>query len=412
MSAIRDAVDPAVTEIAVLPSPGETSLDAAERLKPDAFLVIVVAWVRVTYVITGVLVITARGHRAYSSVAEQWLLLLGATVWAVVQFRVARRAGRFSRGWTWADMAVAVVLMLLVTRMCVPMEKLSWGNWAFTFGLSSALTAGVAFGVAECAAAVALLLGSFVVALWPASVAHQLQVTNLIGNPLEFVWFAGVALLASRYLRRTEARLDAAVTARIKSESQSAALRARYTDRVIHYGVLHDTVLSTLTAIARGGLDHRIREVQARCAREADFLRRLIQGDLGNELSPVPGLDHALSEVASEAEEFGIRVHCLTDSVPELPGPVVNALGQATREALNNVRRHSGASEAWVTALGEGDTVTVTIVDRGCGFDQQEVRAGFGIRQSILDRMAQANGAAAVISAAGRNTLVELRWPA
>jgi signal transduction histidine kinase len=330
-------------------------------------------------------------------------------------FRAARRAGRFSRGWAWADVAVAMALLVLVTRTCVPAERLSWGNWAFTFGLSSALIAGAACGVTECTAMTALLLASFMAALLLPVAAHPLQVTNLIGNPLEFVWFAALAFLAVRYLRRVETRLHAAVTAQISSESRTAALRAS------HYAILHDTVLPTLTAIARGGLDHRISEVRARCAREADYLRRLVHSDLGQELTPVPGLSHALtpvpdlgyalSEVAGEAEELGLRVHYATDSLPELPAPAVTALTQAAREALNNVRLHSGTLEAWVTAVGEGATVQVTIVDRGRGFDQRQITAGFGLRRSIIGRLAEADGSAQVISAAG-STSVELRWPA
>jgi signal transduction histidine kinase len=405
----------AVAGIAVLPGLGRAAPGVAWHLRPDAPMVVLVGWIRVTNVITGTLVITATGHHVYSDVAEQWLLLSGATVWTVIMFRAARRAGRFSRGWAWADVAVAMALLVLVTRTCVPAERLSWGNWAFTFGLSSALIAGAACGVTECTAMTALLLASFMAALLLPVAAHPLQVTNLIGNPLEFVWFAALAFLAVRYLRRVETRLHAAVTAQISSESRTAALRAS------HYAILHDTVLPTLTAIARGGLDHRIPEVRARCAREADYLRRLVHSDLGQELTPVPGLSHALtpvpdlgyalSEVAGEAEELGLRVHYATDSLPELPAPAVTALTQAAREALNNVRLHSGTLEAWVTAVGEGATVQVTIVDRGRGFDQRQLTAGFGLRRSIIGRLAEADGSAQVISAAG-STSVELRWPA
>lgn len=384
------------------------SVGVVARLRPDAFMVVLVGWIRTSYVVTGILVIAVRGQRAYLNVTEQLLLLLAATVWTVGLFQAARRAGRFSRGNAWADAAVAAVLLLLVTRGCVPTERLSWGNWAFTLGLSSALIAGVACDAAECAAITALLLGIFVAALWPSILAHQLQVTNLIGNPLEFVWFAGMALLGSRYLRRVDTRLDAAMAARITSERRRAELQARMS----HYETLHDTVLSTLTAIARGGLDHRTDEVRARCAQEADHLRQLIHAGADGELTQPQGLDHTLSETAREAGELGLRVRYRVDSLPELPSPVVTALGQAVREALNNARLHSGADEACVTATGDGGKVTVTVVDRGRGFDLQRTPASFGIRRSIVGRMAEAQGTAEITSAFGEGTSVELRWPA
>lgn len=407
----RDNAGQAAGTIDAPPAAGHAEAGAPGHLEPEQFILVVLAWTRVTYVITAVLTITVRGDRAYFGVLEQWGLLVAASAWTICLFAAARRAGKFRRGWTWADVALAVALLVLVTRTCLPAERLSWGNWAFTFGLSSALIVGVTCGIAECAAAMTLLLGSFFFGLWPSIAAHQLQVTNLIGNPLEFLWFAGMAMLGSRYLRSTAARLDAAVAARIESESQSAALQALYVDRMTHYRLLHDTVLSTLTAIARGGLDHRLCEVRARCAREADYLRRLMHGNLGSGLTAVSGLEHALFEVTNEAAELGLRVHCFTDTLPELPAPVVTALGQAAREALNNVRLHAGVTEAWVTAVADGDAVTVTIVDRGRGFDQHQVAAGLGIHRSILGRLAEVNGAAAVISAPGRNTSVELRWP-
>lgn len=376
------------------------------RLRPDAVMVVLVGWIRSTYVITGVLMIVVMGRRAYQDVTAQWLLLAAATAWTFALFRAARRAGRFSRSWAWADALVAVLLLVVVTRGCVPGERLTWGNWAFTFGLSTTLITGVACTAAECAAATAALIGAFVGTLWPSMRAHQLQATNLIGNPLEFAWFACIAMLGSRYLRRVGAALDAAVAAQISAETRRAALQERMT----HYRILHDTVLSTLTAIARGGLDHRADAVRARCAREADYLRRIIPADPAAEQA-IPRLNDVLSGVAREAEELGLRVHCRTGALPDLPEPVVTALGQAVREALNNVRTHSGADEAWVTGVGDGDGVMVTVVDRGRGFDERRTPPKFGIRRSIHGRMAEIGGAAEVISAAERDTSVELRWP-
>jgi signal transduction histidine kinase len=382
-------------------------MTVGKRLRSDAFMVVLVGWIRSTYVITGVLMIVVMGRRAYPDVAGQWLLLASATAWTAVLFRSARRAGQFSRSMAWADTAIAVLLLVLVTRGCVPGERLTWGNWAFTFGLSTALIAGVACTAVECAVATTVLIGVFVGALWPTITAHELQATNLIGNPMEFAWFACMAVLGSRYLRRVDTRLDAAVAAQVSAESRRAALEARVT----HYRMLHDTVLSTLTAIARGGLDYRADSVRARCARETDYLRRLIHADIGSGHAGIPSLDDALCEAAREAEELGLRVHCRTGELPDLPAPVVTAFGDAVREALNNVRVHSGASEAWVTGVGDEARVTVTVVDRGRGFDSCQLPATFGIQRSIIGRMADVGGAAEVISARDEDTSVELRWP-
>jgi signal transduction histidine kinase len=210
-------------------------------------------------------------------------------------------------------------------------------------------------------------------------------------------------------LHSVERKLDAAFAARIAAESSRAALSAKYADRLIQYGVLHDTVLSTLTAIARGGLDYRAPRVQERCAREAEYLRRLI-GGLSDPIAN-DGLGGALARLVTEAEEIGLRVRYFADTLPELPPDAVMGINWAAREALNNIKTHAGTDQAWITAVGDGGGITVTVTDRGAGFNQQEPSMGFGIRQSIVQRMLDAGGAATITSVPGHGTSVEMTWP-
>jgi signal transduction histidine kinase len=111
-----------------------------------------------------------------------------------------------------------------------------------------------------------------------------------------------------------------------------------------------------------------------------------------------------------------VHVHC-ADIPPDLPEPVVRGLTDACREALNNVIKHSGDSQAWVTAVGPdpqapgGPLATLTITDRGRGFDPARVGPGLGVRESISGRMSEIGGAAHVDSRPGQGTMVELAWP-
>jgi signal transduction histidine kinase len=223
------------------------------------------------------------------------------------------------------------------------------------------------------------------------------------------VWSALVAGLAVRLLGRHGAELDEATARGVAAE---AARTARRSARLAYFQALHDTVVTTLVAIARGGLDHRSLEVRRRCARDADYIRRLLLEDGPRTDS---GLDQRLSEVVAAAEGMGLRVQYRHDpapmSVPSVPPEVAEALGEATREALNNVLRHAHVSVCWVTVLGAGPTLTVRIVDRGRGFRPEATRGGFGLPMSITARMRAAGGVARVLSAPGEGTTVDLVWP-
>ncbi len=382
-------------------------LPTAGTFRAGRVVVDVFGCIRASYVVTALSVILVKGDSAYAGVTTQAWLLAGATAWSAYLFWSAHQSEKFDRKLVWIDVLIATALLAFGTRQCILSERLTWGNWSFTYGLSTALVAGAAGGrllLPE----IALMVVAFLYGLWPGW--HSLPITNLIGNTSEFAWFAAIAFLAARFLRGIERKLNAAFVAQVAAESRRAALTARYNDRLAHYGVLHDTVLSTLTAISRGGLDYRAPQVRELCARQAGYLRRLIHSGLSDgDLDA--GLEAALLELVAEAEDLGLRVRYHTDAVPDVPAITVSAIIGAAREALNNVRLHSGSSRAWVTVVGDAGVVTVTVADQGAGFEPGRNDQSFGISQSISQRMLDAGGAAVITSLPGHGTSVELRWP-
>ncbi|NEC80855.1 hypothetical protein G3I38_16845, partial [Streptomyces sp. SID7958] len=219
-------------------------------------------------------------------------------------------------------------------------------------------------------------------------------------------------------------RLDAATAQAVAAE----AARARYAERIAHHRALHDTVLATLTAIASGRADPAAPPVRERCAREAAYLRRLIQQQTDEEAATCrprgttadgPAASPATAAVeraVHSAECLGLRVtaqyHGL-EALTGLPADVATALGAALTEALNNVLRHAGTGRAYVTVTGSPDgTARVTAVDRGVGFDPATVTKGLGLRSSVAARMREVGGSADIDSAPGEGTRIELRWPA
>ena len=93
----------------------------------------------------------------------------------------------------------------------------------------------------------------------------------------------------------------------------------------------------------------------------------------------------------------------------ENPSERTTALLHATREAVSNAARHSGADVVSVYAEMSNRAVTVHVRDRGRGFDIDEIPGDrMGVRESIVGRLERHGGAARVESAAGDGTRVEL----
>jgi signal transduction histidine kinase len=90
----------------------------------------------------------------------------------------------------------------------------------------------------------------------------------------------------------------------------------------------------------------------------------------------------------------------------------VDALVRATREAVLNAARHSGADRVDVYAEVQRSQVEVFVRDRGRGFDPETVPPErLGLRGSVYDRMRRHGGAATVRSGSDQGTEVRLVLP-
>jgi len=88
------------------------------------------------------------------------------------------------------------------------------------------------------------------------------------------------------------------------------------------------------------------------------------------------------------------------------------ALGAATREALVNAAKHSGATAADLYTEVTPERVSVFVRDRGAGFDPSSVPPDRrGLRDSVTGRLSRLGGTADVRSAPGEGTEVELSLP-
>ncbi|MEU7297033.1 ATP-binding protein [Streptomyces exfoliatus] len=329
---------------------------------------------------------------------------------SVLVYGTALRRGWFVRRQVWAD--------VLVCGCLLPFALWAWGGarepatlgWAMILGGSASAAAAVALDRVRVLAAVALLVATHAVGYQAVGASPAV----VVGHLNSLLSSAVMAWVFWWYLRRQGRLLDDANARALSAEAH----RARYAERLEHHRALHDTVLATLTTLSSGGIDANAPEVRERCAREAAYLRRLVQ-QTSDEL-PHREIGTALEEVVRAAEGLRLKVTARYHALPQVPTEVATALADAAGEALNNVRRHAGTGHAFLTATGgppDGDDggagarVVVTVVDRGPGFDPERYTPGLGLRRSVHDRMAEIGGHAAVDTAPGEGVRVELRWP-
>jgi signal transduction histidine kinase/phage shock protein PspC (stress-responsive transcriptional regulator) len=185
--------------------------------------------------------------------------------------------------------------------------------------------------------------------------------------------------------------------------------RDRTEERADMAAHLHDSVLQTLALIQKNAGDSA---AVARLARsqERDLRSWLYAGERADETT----VASALRRMAAEVEDaHGVTVDVVTVGDRELTEdlrPIVSA----AREAVTNAAKHAGVPQVDVYAEIADQQTEVFVRDRGTGFDTSVAASAerpghrFGIRHSIIDRMARHGGSADIRSTPGEGTEVRL----
>ncbi len=122
-------------------------------------------------------------------------------------------------------------------------------------------------------------------------------------------------------------------------------------------------------------------------------------------------VDAIAAECEGNAQRDGIAVHFESSEVPsDLSNAAALCLYRVTQEALRNVAKHAETTEARVVLKGEAGALTLTIEDRGKGFDYERGRSGEGLGLASMEERARLIGAEfSVRSARGDGTTVRVR---
>ena len=192
----------------------------------------------------------------------------------------------------------------------------------------------------------------------------------------------------------------------VRSLSAERGERIRSQERAEMAAHLHDSVLQTLALMQKRADDPRA--VAALARTQERELRAWLAGREGGH----GHLAAALEEVAGEVERaHGVPVEVVVVGDHELDDRG-EALVAATREAMVNAAKFGAGSTVDVYAEAGDGELQVYVRDRGPGFDPDGVPADRrGVRESIVGRMLRHGGRAAIHSAPGAGTEVELTLP-
>jgi signal transduction histidine kinase len=205
----------------------------------------------------------------------------------------------------------------------------------------------------------------------------------------------GVALITGPWWIRLVSDLSTERRVRIRTQERA--------DIAAH---LHDSVLQTLALIQRNSDNPR--EIVRLARGQERELRTLLYGEQ-------QGADHlaaALAATLADVEnQYAVAIEqVVVGDAPMDPG--LNALVQATREALTNAAKHAMVQTISLYVEVEAGEVAVYVRDRGVGFEEGSVADDRqGLRGSIRGRIERHGGIAVVRTGLGRGTEVELRMP-
>jgi len=234
-------------------------------------------------------------------------------------------------------------------------------------------------------------------------------------------------------LRASEERLRELnlVLARRASQLRELALdltRVEQRERRRLAEVLHDDLQQLLAAaklrvsMVQEGADPQARPVLGQVLGLLDAaisVSRSLTAELSSLVLYEKGLAAGLEWLGRQMQDkHGLCVHVEADPAAEPDGEDLRILlFQCVREALFNVVKHAGVSDASVRmTLAEGDVVQIEVTDEGTGFEPSEVAADgsspglFGLF-SMRQRLSLLGGRVDVLSAPGQGTRVILRAP-
>ena len=371
--------------------------------------------------IIGLLTVDAEAISPSHRDADALGVLLTIGVWTAVAVR-----RRWPEATTW-----------VVAALIMPFWVLDYVDVGTTIGVLIAIYTLAAHVDRPRSLQVGVVVGVALVAVMVSGVVAEhedLPAIAVVGNVIIFAtaWTVGDSVRSRRaYLAEVEARAEAA-----ERDREQAAERAVQEERVRIARELHDVVAHSVSvmvvqaAAARRVLDRgdaactaeALRTIETTGRNALDELRRLLgvlredQGQASTSPQPTAG---DVAALVDQCREAGLDVSlAVTGSPAELPAGVGLTVYRVVQEALTNVVKHAGVSQASVhLSPDRPGFVRMTVADCGGGFDPAgsqhgggATSGGFGLF-SIRERLGLLGGTFEIQSAAGIGSRIVIISP-
>jgi signal transduction histidine kinase len=343
-------------------------------------------------------------------------------VLGVAQFRIG-----ISRSPVWLALSLAAGLAIVVIA-CTVGDRPSQAGWTAVVELAAASLASTGLVLTSSGPRIAALIIVFLVVG-----ATLLLLTSDLQAPLRTagIYVLGwvlptlIAIWISAGVPQVAKRI-ASIGRAHRAERQASELEAQ---RRQGARLLHDTVLATLTLLAHSGVGVTPEALRQQAGDDAKLLRQLRLGTtptpnsgphgeaVGTATSPIqvidePVLGTTLESVKQRFGRMGLQVSWHGTGQVLLPSDYLDAFLLALAECLENVRRHSGVTEAHVTITEDSKMVRAMVTDAGVGFDISDIdEAKLGFTESVVARLRDVGGNARLFSAPGSGTTVVLEVP-
>jgi len=213
-------------------------------------------------------------------------------------------------------------------------------------------------------------------------------------------------------LRRLRSRAAAVERARVARELHDGVVQS------LHAIAFRLYALRTRSAISAADREQELLEVQQLVQNEAANVRNLIQQLEPLDFDPRHLADFLAGMVTRYRQDTGIGAQFVCDVADvNLPPPICRELAGILREALANVRRHSGALSVLIRLARQRGGWMLTIEDDGRGFEfsgrfshaeLEDARRGPLV---IKQRVRAINGELTIISKAGQGARLEIKVP-
>ena len=315
-----------------------------------------------------------------------------------------------------------IVAVIAVTVMAAAVPYLHLASQGRTDGYSLGIALGPTFG-----AAFALVISWAYRALYNES-QRYLHIAREYRS------------LANQY-RRTADALKASQAERATTEHTAGRMEER--ERLARE--IHDTVAQGLSSIVlmsrslqipRGSADpatgtvptdhadlatfhHTIATIEATATDNLAEARRFIHnmtqpGDVNIRHHLEAACRQTQAQALAEGQhltcEFRYESNHGDDATPPIPDTISHTLIRVVQSTMANVRLRARATRAVVTLGLWDDTVTLDVVDNGCGFNTDTSTLGFGLT-SVRQRAEALDGTLTVESTPGHGTAIALRLP-